>query len=283
MSILSDVFENMGWKVYRVPETATVLLNGGVVFADLESEQSFSFQKSILRTMLTIEQTFRELAQINATKGIKSIIICDRGAMDPGAYMDRDLWLKMLDDLQLDESALRDHRYDMVVHLVTAAQGAEAHYTTANNNIRSEGLQLSRELDAKVMKAWMGHAYMDIIGNETDFKGKCNRVIDCVLNRFGLSDKRFGKNICKHKYKVTTPDPFSVQFPVPFMDFCVEHIFLQGSDSVEVRIRKREQLTTDGSHKSTASIHYTMTAKYKGVDGSEYERRRNLTGREYEV
>lgn len=25
-TMLSDVFENMGWKVFRVPETATILL-----------------------------------------------------------------------------------------------------------------------------------------------------------------------------------------------------------------------------------------------------------------
>lgn len=28
---LATFFENMGWKVYTVPETATVLLSGGTV------------------------------------------------------------------------------------------------------------------------------------------------------------------------------------------------------------------------------------------------------------
>ncbi|CAG5090061.1 Similar to Ttd14: TRPL translocation defect protein 14 (Drosophila melanogaster) [Cotesia congregata] len=41
---LCTFFENMGWKVFRVPETATVLLSGGVKFSDLTEEDSeFNF------------------------------------------------------------------------------------------------------------------------------------------------------------------------------------------------------------------------------------------------
>lgn len=45
---------------------------------------------------------------------------------------------------------LRDERYDQIVHMVTSAQGAESFYQLANNSARSEGLELARELDAKV-------------------------------------------------------------------------------------------------------------------------------------
>jgi len=41
---LSTFFENLGWKVYRVPETATVLLGGGVNFAELPEYAQFEFQ-----------------------------------------------------------------------------------------------------------------------------------------------------------------------------------------------------------------------------------------------
>ena len=41
---LSTFFENLGWKVYRVPETATVLLGGGVNFADLPEYAQIEFQ-----------------------------------------------------------------------------------------------------------------------------------------------------------------------------------------------------------------------------------------------
>ena len=36
---LATFFENLGWKVFRVPETATVLMSGGISFGDLTPEQ----------------------------------------------------------------------------------------------------------------------------------------------------------------------------------------------------------------------------------------------------
>uniref|UniRef100_A0A170UE34 NadR/Ttd14 AAA domain-containing protein n=1 Tax=Triatoma infestans TaxID=30076 RepID=A0A170UE34_TRIIF len=44
---LSTFFENLGWKVFRVPETATVLLSGGIKFSDLTEEEAFKFPKKI--------------------------------------------------------------------------------------------------------------------------------------------------------------------------------------------------------------------------------------------
>ena len=41
---LATFFENLGWKVYRVPETANVLLSGGINFADLTPEAAETFQ-----------------------------------------------------------------------------------------------------------------------------------------------------------------------------------------------------------------------------------------------
>ena len=41
---LATFFENLGWKVFRVPETATVLMSGGIAFGDLNEEQIFDFQ-----------------------------------------------------------------------------------------------------------------------------------------------------------------------------------------------------------------------------------------------
>lgn len=46
----------MGWKVFTVPETATVLLRGGVKFSELDPEQTYKFQKDLLSTLLQIEQ-----------------------------------------------------------------------------------------------------------------------------------------------------------------------------------------------------------------------------------
>ena len=36
---LGNFFESLGWKVFRVPETATVLMSGGISFGELNEEQ----------------------------------------------------------------------------------------------------------------------------------------------------------------------------------------------------------------------------------------------------
>lgn len=60
------------------------------------------------------------------------MILCDRykfikqrGVLDGNAYMDELPWLAMLERLGLTVSQLRDNRYDAVIHLVSAADGAE--------------------------------------------------------------------------------------------------------------------------------------------------------------
>ena len=83
---LCTFFENLGWKVYRVPETANILLSGGVKFGDLSPEMAKEFQKNLLKTMLQIENTFFDLAQ---KTNKNCLVICDRGAMDASAYIAR--------------------------------------------------------------------------------------------------------------------------------------------------------------------------------------------------
>ena len=64
----------------------------------------------------------------------------------------RNVWLSMLQDLQLSEIDLRDNRYQQVIHLITAADGAEAFYSLDNNATRSEPLDLARTRDKQAMK-----------------------------------------------------------------------------------------------------------------------------------
>ena len=238
------------------------------------------------------------MAQLDSKKGIKAVVICDRGAMDPSAYIDRELWLRMLKELGVDETDLRDHRYDCVVHLVTAAKGAEAFYTTDSNSVRSEGLEMARRLDALVMNAWVGHASLQVIDNLSvcNFAQKCDRVVQAVLTRLGLvADlQRYGKLVRKHKFIVKN---FKMEdsFPVPFRDFNVERTFFSSisfflilfhfidiylvnttHDNMQIRLRRREQL-------GSASVHLNMTIRHAEHDGQRVETRRNLTFREFEA
>lgn len=65
------------------------------------------------------------IAKINKKK---SIILCDRGLMDGSAYVDHKDWEDLLKANNINEVLMRDDRYDLVIHLVSAAVGAEKFY-----------------------------------------------------------------------------------------------------------------------------------------------------------
>lgn len=67
------------------------------------------------------------------------IIVCDRGTMDISTYLTEDFWNRIISEQGYTNTQLRE-RYDAVLHLVSAADGAEQFYTTANNAQRVERL-----------------------------------------------------------------------------------------------------------------------------------------------
>ncbi|CAF1150428.1 unnamed protein product, partial [Brachionus calyciflorus] len=85
---IKNFFENIGWKVFCVPETATILLSSGILFSDL-GEEKIDFQENLLKTLLQIEDSINKAARFyHQEKNQNVIIIYDRGAMDPVAYLD---------------------------------------------------------------------------------------------------------------------------------------------------------------------------------------------------
>ena len=61
--------------------------------------------------------------------------------MDGQAYTDENVWQAILDETGWSTMQLRDRRYEAVIHMVTAAQGADEFYQTASNVARYEGLE----------------------------------------------------------------------------------------------------------------------------------------------
>lgn len=62
----------------------------------------------------------------------EAVILTDRGLMDGSAYMKPENWQTLLDEKGWNEVTLRDRRYDAVIHLVTAADGATDYYNLDN-------------------------------------------------------------------------------------------------------------------------------------------------------
>ncbi|XP_066253004.1 TRPL translocation defect protein 14 isoform X1 [Euwallacea similis] len=235
---LCTFFENLGWKVFRVPETASVLLSGGIKFSDLSEDEGVTFQENLLKTMLQIEDTFFELGK---TCNRSCLIICDRGAMDASAFISKERWENIMASNSWNNIELRDNRYNQIIHMVSAAKGAEDYYSIEDHSCRSEGVELARELDTKAAAAWVGHPYFDVIDNSSDFEGKIRRMIGSVCHKIGLdTGDRLLTNSKKHKFLVSGPLPEDSVFP-PFQDFEVVHNYLQSNSPNQVRLRKRGQ------------------------------------------
>lgn len=266
---LSTFFENLGWKVYRVPETATVLLGGGVNFADLPQYAAIEFQENLLRTMIQIENSFFALAEASERN---CLVICDRGTMDASAFVSKEQWEDILSKNHCDEVDIRDNRYHQVVHMVTSAKGAEQFYSIEDHATRKEGLDEARERDTRAAEAWIGHPYVDIIDNSSDFETKINRLVSCVAVKMGIDiGDRLKVNARKVKFVVNTPLPKDSLFP-SFRDFEVVHHYLQtASRTMQSRLRKRGRL---------GKWSYIHTIR-KQVSGQVIEVKTPLTHRDY--
>jgi predicted ATPase len=266
---LSTFFENLGWKVYRVPETATILLGGGVNFADLPEWAAVEFQENLLRTMLQIENSFFALAEASDRN---CLVICDRGSMDASAFVSREQWDTILARNGCDEVDIRDNRYHQVVHMVSAANGAEQFYSIEHHATRLEGLEEARERDTKAAEAWIGHPYVDIIDNGSDFETKINRLISCVCQKMGIDiGDRLKVNSRKVKFVINGPVPDESVFP-NFRDFEVHHHYLQtATRMMQSRLRKR-------GRKGKWSYIHTIR---KQVSGQVIEVKTPLTHRDY--
>ncbi|XP_076654197.1 TRPL translocation defect 14 isoform X1 [Halictus rubicundus] len=306
---LCTFFENMGWKVFRVPETATVLLSGGIKFSDLNAEEAkgsgprpsstrsswrcyrhgsdkeearwpeilevdssegFKFQENLLRTMIQIENTFFQLGESCSRN---CLIICDRGAMDASAFISKDKWELMMASNGWNNVELRDNRYNQIIHMVSAANGAEDFYSTEDHACRSEGVELARELDYKAAAAWVGHPYFDVIDNSQDFESKICRMIECVCQKLGIdTGDRLRDSSRKVKFLIKGPLPADTEFP-PFQDFDVVHNYLQSNNpKMQARLRKRGQK----GHWS-----YIHTIRRPKMCGQVIEVKTQLTHRDY--
>ena len=64
---------------------------------------------------------------------------------------------------------MRDNRYDAVVHLISAADGAEEFYNT-DNEARFETVEQAVERDRELRKAYVGHNKLFVVDNRETFR-----------------------------------------------------------------------------------------------------------------
>ena len=226
-----DYFSNYGYKVFTIPEVPTLYSQAGWNFLTPNRKLYYEGERAILETQLALEDMFMRMAEV-CTK--PTLIVCDRGTMDISAYMTPEMWEDITAKAGTDTNQLRA-RYDAVLHLVSAADGAEKYYTTATNATRyeqmnEEGLRIARELDKKVVNAWTGHPHLRVINNNDDFQAKLNRVLKEIANVLGLPQPIEEER--KYIVELTGEMPESIESDIT-------QTYLVAEPGCEVRLRRR--------------------------------------------
>ncbi len=224
-------FSSLGFKVFTIPEVPTMFTQAGMDYLTQNRDFFYEGEKATLQIQMTLEDKFYAMAQ---TIDEPVIIVCDRGTMDISAYMTPELWETITSSCHTDTHRLLT-RYDAVFHLVSAADGAEQFYTTANNAQRLEqadekGLAIARGLDKNVINAWSLHPYHRVINNHDDFQKKLNRVIADISTVLGLPlpIEKEGKYLVELAGEI----PDSIESDIT-------QTYLVAEPDCEVRVRRR--------------------------------------------
>ena len=232
---ITEHFTNLGYKVFSLPEVPTMVTQAGWNYLTDNHAFYYEGEKIILELQLALEDKVMRLAE---TCTEPCVIVCDRGAMDISAYIAPEMWQELCEACGTSTEILRStQRYDAVLHLVSAADGAEQYYTTANNAQRYEqadeaGLAIARELDKKIIQAWTGHPHLRVINNGEDFERKMQRVlkeISAVLELPQTIEE-------ERKYIVRQTG----ELPVSAIESDIAQTYLVSDPGTEVRLRRRE-------------------------------------------
>lgn len=184
LSYLRTKLSGLGYRVLTVPESATFYIQNGISdishIATQYSDRFAEIQAVVVQTQLDWRRHYHYLAE-KVFSDETCIILYDRGPMDTAAYVGCERFMAMMRDHGWTHAELRDS-YDAVIHLVTAADGAPSHYTSANNSARYEDVPAAIRADRATMKAWAGHPHLRIIDNSTDFDGKMRRLLEQIVS-----------------------------------------------------------------------------------------------------
>jgi thymidylate kinase len=290
---LSEFLRSRQFNVFVVPEAATMLWSGGASVDMLATAANrIAFQSALMNIQIALEDQFSAAARMESARtGRPSIVICDRGLLDGKAYMDPHEWAHMLSINDIaNDVPLRDARYHAVLHMVTAAKGAEAFYTLENNLTRTEDIATAASLDDKLQTCWSGHPRLRVFDNSTDFEGKMQRVVHSVSQLLGMpaSKRRFRRFLLVPGSWDAIEAAFLAGEKVSIQTFEVEKVYVtpvvEEVDSSAAAAAKRHSLYPYAfvrkRQQGSAAV-YGHTLIRMGAKGMPIETKRIMSARGY--
>ena len=172
--VLKEFKQEDGWRVITIPETATELISGFGIKPFGGCMSMLAFQDFVVADQIHKEKLALDAAQLVPEENI--LILYDRALMDDKAYVTDEEFAQVIArfDGRTEERVLAN--YDLVLHLITCAKGAEFAYDLANN-ARTESIEYAREMDDRTLRAWSAHPNLRIIDNDANFNRKIERAL----------------------------------------------------------------------------------------------------------
>lgn len=183
MARIVEHFSGIGYQVYSVPEAATLFSQSGVNLLTSDTVLFAECERQLMEFQIEMENRMERIASCGK---LPALIVCDRGTMDLKAYLPQNVWNDVLESVGMSVVELRDARYAAVIHMATAAKGAERYYTLGNNAARSETPEKACAIDDSLVAAWTGHPHLRVIGNDCSFEQKINRVLNEISHVLGV-------------------------------------------------------------------------------------------------
>lgn len=270
LTYLATHLSARGVRVLQVPEVATLFISGGLNditdIAQGDPELFIKLEHSMIKMQGDFRRRFLEIA---AEFPGPTVILYDRAQTDAAAYIGEPQFNEIRAHLGLSLADVRDS-YNTVLFLRTAADGAEAAYTTANNAARSETPEQARAIDKRTLQAWVGHPHLWIVENETDFQAKLERTLEIALHAAGIPIHRE----VERKFLLASRPKHDDLIARGARSVNLEQIYLMSPPGSVNRIRRRTQ-----NGEST----FTMTSKSKTLGPVRGEDEHIITAGEYET
>lgn len=262
LSCLTGQLASYGAEVFPVEEQATALMRQGCTPARMGS---LAFHRRLFRSQLAEEEKAMENARHSAAR--KAVVLCDRGLLDSRAYVSQAEFKTYAGECGLNEATIRN-RYDAVFHMVTAADGAEEHYSCDNNVVRREDLAQARALDCAVLSLWVGVAHLRVLDNSTDFAGKLERLQQEVLAAIGIPEPLE----IERKFLIAYPDLSMLNRLPACRRVSITQAYLHTPEEGLFRVRKRGE---------GEEALYIKTVKHKINDMKRIEIENYISEEEY--
>ena len=197
---LARTLEARGYHIFLIPDVTEYLIQYGIEPTEHLSE--IAFLNFVLKMQLQQEDLYSNLTKYYPSE--KVIVFTTRGIMDIATKVPYSVFDGMLQMHGLKIDDVYKH-YDAVLHLVTAADGAEEFYqyidptvTQGISSLSSHTPEEAKKQDLMTQQAWEGHPNHYIIHSTASFSEKVKASMHAV---FGLLHEPLPNNTKKYVIK----------------------------------------------------------------------------------